>query len=153
MSADHSELVTTHIPTHHAADRAARRLAFRSIEMLERAIGWAAEQPTCIFGGYDENGDVMPEENPEPYEAVATFEEMVASNPGAVSILDARGRADLVQAVRPAETANAADDVPFGDEPRRYCNYQCQNCDRVVNREQPPEACTMCGCEDFQPIN
>lgn len=121
--------------------------------MLDRAIEWAAEQPRYISGGYDENGDVIPEENLEPYEAVATFEEMVASNPNAVAILHAQGRADLVQTVRPVDTPNAADDVPFGDEPRRYYNYQCHNCDRIVNREQPPTLCTMCGCDDFQPVN
>ena len=160
MSADYNELVTTHIPTHHADYWTARQLAFRSIKMLDRAIDWATAAPTYVSGGYDQNGDVIPVENLEPYEAVATFEQMVASNLNAVSILHAQGRADLIQALRLASAGSSTDgskrrdtDAPFEDGPRRYCNYQCQNCDRVVNREQPPKACTICGCDDLQPIN
>ena len=160
MPADYSELVTTHIPTHHADYWIARRLAFRSVHMLDRAIERAATAPTYLCGGYDHNGDVIPVENLEPWEAVATFEQMVASNPNAVSILNAQGRADLIQTANVTEQQNGSDqserrdnDAPFDDGPRRYCNYQCQNCDRVVNREQPPTICTICGCDDFQPIN
>ncbi len=160
MSADYSELVTTHIPTHHADYWRARRFAFRSIKMLDRAIDWAAEEASYVFGGFHPNGDIIAIENFEPWEAVAAFEEMVASNPNAISILTAQGRADLLQAVRTTDQENGsdgsesrADNTSFDDEPRRYCNYQCQNCDHVVNREQPPRICTICGCDDFRPIN
>ena len=160
MSPNYTELVTTHIPTHHADYWIARRLAFRSVRMLDRAIERAADAPTYLCGGYDQNGDVIPIENLEPWETVATFEQMVAGNPNAVSILHAQGRANLIQSARPASQDNGPNgsescdnDAPFDDEPRRYCNYQCQNCDRVLNREQLPTICTICGCDDFRPVN
>lgn len=160
MPADFSKLERTHIPTHHADYWTARRIAFRSVHMLERAIERTAEEPTYICREYDQNGDVVPVENTEPWEAVAIFGLMVARNPNAVSILNAQGRADLifsVQSVNPENgcggSGNLDDDASFDDGPRRYCNYQCQNCDRIQSREQPPKICTICGCDEFQPVN
>ena len=130
-AANHIELERTFIPTH------------RAVKMLERAIERAAEEPQFMCSGFDAHGDAIPVENLGPWDAIATFEQIVASNPNAVAILEAQGRGNLI----PKYLAD-----PLSDDAARYRDYQCQNCDHIQSRDETPYRCLICGHHYFKVI-
>ncbi len=69
-----------------------RRLAFDLIRAAECAEKRAASAPMYLHGGYDEDGDVIPVENLQPYEDLEIALQAVLADPTAMRILVAQHR-------------------------------------------------------------
>ncbi|MDH4992450.1 hypothetical protein QEZ48_16690 [Aquamicrobium lusatiense] len=67
-----------------------RKLGFRLIREADQAANRLAEAPMYLHGGYDEDGDVIPIENLQPYDDLEEAIRAIEENKTAVSILVAQ---------------------------------------------------------------
>ena len=72
-----------------------RRHAFRLIRSAEAAARRVKTEPMYRHGGHDENGDVIPIENIEPWEDLEEAIAAVEADDTALSILAAQGRTSI----------------------------------------------------------
>ncbi len=72
-----------------------RKEAFRLIREAEEAGDRMKTAPLYIHGGYDEEGDPIPEENIGPWDAFEEAIRRVEENETAVRILMAQGRTEI----------------------------------------------------------
>lgn len=86
---------TTAIDGSSAAYWQDRRRAFRLIRNAESAAECVKTAPMYLHGGHDENGDVIPIENIEPWEDLGKAIAAPEADATAMSILAAQGRTHI----------------------------------------------------------
>lgn len=90
-----------------------RTEGFRLIRQAERAYEYARQAPQYISGGYDEDGDVIPIENLDPWDDMDAAIQAIEANETAVDILVAQRRTRIgtwqIDAVI-RELSNSSDD-------------------------------------------
>lgn len=93
-----------------------RTEGFRLIHAAERAYERVDGAPQYIFGGYDEHGDVIPEENFGPWDDMDAAIKAIEANETAVDILVAQRRTQIgtwpVDAVIRELTGSSVGDDP-----------------------------------------
>ncbi|WP_207101482.1 hypothetical protein [Paracoccus shandongensis] len=72
-----------------------RRRAFRLIRNAELAAQRVKTAPLYLHGGHDENGDVIPVENIEPWDDLGNAMAALEADATALSILAAQGRTHI----------------------------------------------------------
>ncbi len=72
-----------------------REEGFRLIHQAERAHQCVQDAPQYLFGGYDEDGDVIPIENLGPWEDMGAAIQAIEANETAVDILIAQRRTHI----------------------------------------------------------